>query len=73
MDQNLDQDHRKDNKQGPLQKLVMGKQSETLVIPNFTLSMMCVAWNTTLVNIGSPVLSVPHCKCNPLQLLTCGT
>jgi len=32
-DQNLDEDHRQDNEQGPLQKAAMDKESKTLVIP----------------------------------------
>jgi len=32
-DWNLDQDHRQNNKQGPLQKAAMDKERETLVIP----------------------------------------
>jgi len=31
-DRNLDQDRRQDNEQGPLQKLAMDRDSETLVI-----------------------------------------
>jgi len=69
-DQNLEQDRRKDNEQGPLQKTAMDKESENLAISSFKLSMMCMAWNTSLVSIGSPVLSTPPCKCNPLRLLT---
>jgi len=34
MDQNLDQDRRQDNEQGPLQKLAMDEESELLVIPH---------------------------------------
>jgi len=33
MDWNLDQNHRQDNEQGPLQKPAMDEESETLVIP----------------------------------------
>ena len=40
--------------------------------PSFKLSMTCMAWNTALVNIGSPVLSAPPHKNDPLRLLTCG-
>ena len=32
-DRNLDQDRRQNNKQGPLQKPAMDKESETLMIP----------------------------------------
>jgi len=32
-DQDLDQDHRQDNEQGPLQKAAIDKVSETLVVP----------------------------------------
>jgi len=32
-DGNLDQDHRQSNEQGPLQKVAMDEESETLVIP----------------------------------------
>jgi len=32
-DQNLDQDHRQNNEQGPLQKPAMDKENKTLVIP----------------------------------------
>jgi len=31
-DQNLDQDHRQNDEQGPLQKVAMDKESKTLVI-----------------------------------------
>jgi len=33
MDQNLDQDRRQDNEQGPLQKAAMDEESETFMIP----------------------------------------
>jgi len=33
MDWNLDQDRRQHNEQGPLQKLAMDEESETLMIP----------------------------------------
>jgi len=46
MDQNLDQDHRQDKEQGSLQKPATDKESETLMVPSFKLSMMCMAWNT---------------------------
>jgi len=32
-DQNLDQDHRENNEQDPLQKAAMKEESETLMIP----------------------------------------
>jgi len=33
MNLSLDQDHRQDNEQGPLQKLAVDKENESLVIP----------------------------------------
>jgi len=67
MDRNLDQDHRQDNKQGPLQKPAMDEGCEPLVIPQLQTEYEVYGiWNTALVNIGSPVLSVPPCKCDPL-------
>jgi len=62
-DLSLDQDRRQNNEQGPFQKAAMDEESETLVIPQLQ-TMTCMAWNTALVNIGSPVLSAPPCKCD---------
>jgi len=64
-DRNLDQDRRQDSEEGPLQQPAMDEESETLVIPSFKLSMMCMAWNAALVNLGSPVLSAPPRKYEP--------
>jgi len=33
--------------------------------PSFKLSVMCMAWNTLLVNMASPVLSAPPHKYDP--------
>jgi len=52
MDRNLDQGCKQNGELGPLQKAAMDEESEIVAIPHFKPSMACMAWNTSLVNIG---------------------
>jgi len=49
------------------------KRARPSLFSSSKLSMTCMAWNTSLVNIGSPVLSAPPPRYDLFGLLTCGT
>ena len=72
-DRNLDQDRGQNMSRVLLRRWPRTKMTRTSWSPSFKQSVMCMAWNTALVSIGSPELSAPSCKYDPFRLLTCRT